>query len=553
MVFYHRLLSDIQFTKKIITGDQYPDEILYLEKELNLSKAEAKALLLMLAYKITANIEDSDSYNDSIEMKDVKKRLNLSAGEYHRLMSTTTALVEKQMLVYENGVSKKTTSLRHTDFFPEYDIHPVVINFVITGEHPKEEVDYSNLYSVLNYFSKLLLQLEDEEITTFKLLMEVKSISQKCTDKIPFNHLLRRLDTEEKTLLLYMNLKWTEGIEEISLVRYLRDIYITLTMSSDMRHSIAEGKIKLIKEGYLQIEENDSFKSDADFSLTKKFRDEFIHTSVKAKEKEFSSKFCTLVKHEEINQKLIFSGELETEITEISKAIGRKKYKELKKRLKENNMPMAFTCLLHGASGTGKTASVYEIAVKTKRNILHVDISAIKDMWVGISEKNLKKIFESYYSAKEHFKYEPILLFNEADSLINKRIEANHSVDHMNNAMQNILLEELEKFDGILFATTNMTMNIDNAFSRRFLYKVYFDVPDASLRAKIWRMKAPHLKAKDTAHLAEFTLSGGEIDNICKRMLVESTIFDKSLGIDDIVKLIKSEMSLKHESTRVGF
>jgi hypothetical protein len=82
---------------------------------------------------------------------------------------------------------------------------------------------------------------------------------------------------------------------------------------------------------------------------------------------------------------------------------------------------------------------------------------------------------------------------------------------------------------------------------------VYFDVPDASLRAKIWRMKAPHLKAKDTAHLAEFTLSGGEIDNVCKRMLVESTIFDKSLGIDDIVKLIKSEMSLKHESTRVGF
>ena len=39
--------------------------------------------------------------------------------------------------------------------------------------------------------------------------------------------------------------------------------------------------------------------------------------------------------------------------------------------------------------------------------------------------------------------------------------------------MQNILLQELEDFNGILMATTNLTSNLDEAFDRRFLYKIF--------------------------------------------------------------------------------
>ena len=64
----------------------------------------------------------------------------------------------------------------------------------------------------------------------------------------------------------------------------------------------------------------------------------------------------------------------------------------------------------------------------------------------------------------KHFEQTPILLFNESDALIGKRINVTSSVDQMNNSMQNILLQELEDFKGILMATTNLTSNLDEAF-----------------------------------------------------------------------------------------
>jgi SpoVK/Ycf46/Vps4 family AAA+-type ATPase len=63
----------------------------------------------------------------------------------------------------------------------------------------------------------------------------------------------------------------------------------------------------------------------------------------------------------------------------------------------------------------------------------------------------------------------PILLFNEADAIIGKRKSTDSSsVADSENAIQNVLLEELENFDGILFATSNLVANLDSAFERRF-------------------------------------------------------------------------------------
>jgi SpoVK/Ycf46/Vps4 family AAA+-type ATPase len=117
------------------------------------------------------------------------------------------------------------------------------------------------------------------------------------------------------------------------------------------------------------------------------------------------------------------------------------------------------------------------LAKQTKRNIILVNISGIRDKFVGESEKRLKSVFETYKNSFKHFEQTPILLFNESDALIGKRINVNNSVDQMNNSMQNILLQELEDFKGIMMATTNLTSNLDEAFERRFLFKIKYDRP----------------------------------------------------------------------------
>ena len=80
----------------------------------------------------------------------------------------------------------------------------------------------------------------------------------------------------------------------------------------------------------------------------------------------------------------------------------------------------------------------------------------------------------------------PIMLFNEADAIFSKRIEnVEQSVDQLNNAIQNIILEEMENIEGILFATTNLLSNLDPAFERRFIFKVEFNTPGKDSRARI--------------------------------------------------------------------
>lgn len=147
------------------------------------------------------------------------------------------------------------------------------------------------------------------------------------------------------------------------------------------------------------------------------------------------------------------------------------KFVETQKRLKEKGLPEGITVLLHGHPGTGKTEVVNQLAKATNRQIMKVDISQTKSKWFGESEKMIKKIFTDYQNFAKDCDQTPILLFNEADAIISKRKDLNSSnVAQTENALQNIILEELENFAGILMATTNLAENLDSAFDRKISF-----------------------------------------------------------------------------------
>jgi len=124
--------------------------------------------------------------------------------------------------------------------------------------------------------------------------------------------------------------------------------------------------------------------------------------------------------------------------------------------------------IFYGAAGTGKTMTAYSLAKSLKRQVLAFDCSKILSMYVGESEKNVRKIFDTFYELCEKTKSEPILLLNEADQFLGARSSGTITgADQMHNQMQNIFLEQIENFRGMLIATTNLLENIDKAFSRR--------------------------------------------------------------------------------------
>ena len=137
------------------------------------------------------------------------------------------------------------------------------------------------------------------------------------------------------------------------------------------------------------------------------------------------------------------------------------------------------------------------------------------------------------------------MLFNEADAIISKRLDVNDAVGQMNNTMQNILLEELENFDGIFMATTNLIDNMDDAFSRRFLNKIKFDKPTAKTRMFIWKLKLNDLDDNTYTKLSSYDLSGGQIENVSRKYLINKILNQKEFDYQEILEYVKEEIEFK--------
>jgi SpoVK/Ycf46/Vps4 family AAA+-type ATPase len=231
-------------------------------------------------------------------------------------------------------------------------------------------------------------------------------------------------------------------------------------------------------------------------------------------------------------------------------------YETIKTRLVENKMAEGITVLMHGKPGTGKTETVMQLAKATGRNIYRVDISKLKSMWFGESQKKIKKLFLDYYEYTEKQTITPILLFNEADGVINKRKDSNSSaVAQTENEIQNIILQEMEEFKGILIATTNLTDNIDTAFERRFLFKLELTVPTPSTRYEIYRSLLPNLNDNELWILAEdFDFSGGVIQNIVRKATMHHVLNGSYPDIAWYVDTCKQEQYKTTISrTKIGF
>ena len=255
-------------------------------------------------------------------------------------------------------------------------------------------------------------------------------------------------------------------------------------------------------------------------------------------------------------KELFYCDKVERQVDELASLLNTERYKEVHERMEQRGFRQGFTCLFHGGPGTGKTETVYQLARRSGRQVMVVDVPQIKSKWVGESEKNIKALFDRYRALVAKFDVAPILLFNEADAIIGIRKQgAENAVDKMENTIQNIILQEMETLDGILIATTNLTENLDSAFERRFLYKICFEKPDATVRSKIWRTMIPELSTEVSHALAEkYDFSGGQIENIARKYAVTCILHgDAKDPQSALEELCDNEKISSHATRRIGF
>ncbi len=216
--------------------------------------------------------------------------------------------------------------------------------------------------------------------------------------------------------------------------------------------------------------------------------------------------------------------------------------------------------IFYGHAGTGKTMTAYSLAKSLKRQVLAFDCSKILSMYVGESEKNVRKIFDTFYDLSEKTKTEPILLLNEADQFLSSRSSgATSGSEQMHNQMQNIFLEQIENFKGMLIATTNLLENIDKAFSRRFNYKIEFKKPDEAQRLSLWQKmlpkNAPYTEDFDVVELSKYSLTGGQINLIIKNTAYKIAVMPEPIfSVDAFISEIRREKDASFDSEKsMGF
>lgn len=225
----------------------------------------------------------------------------------------------------------------------------------------------------------------------------------------------------------------------------------------------------------------------------------------------------------------------------------------------KSNKNIEAKIIFYGPAGTGKTMSALAMAKSMKKSVLSFDCSKILSKWVGESEQNVRKIFDTYKNIVQTCKQSPILLLNEADQFLSTRVDGSSGSDKMHNQMQNIFLEQIERFSGVIIATTNFLESLDSAFSRRFDYKIEFKKPDFKDRLKIWEKflpkKALFEKDFDINILSNYELSGAQILMVVKNTALKVAVSkDGVFKIQDFIESIQKELNSSFDKSKiVGF
>lgn len=271
------------------------------------------------------------------------------------------------------------------------------------------------------------------------------------------------------------------------------------------------------------------------------------------------AKCASIVPRSKIEAKeLFFSAEAEEDISRLQSRISYFGFRAACAILSRKGHTPAILALIWGPPGTGKTEAVRQLALRSGRDLVVLDPAKLSNRYVGTTEKAYRRLFLEYRYVCAVSDNIPILLLNEADAILSRRVPVGQAVDKEENSVTDVILQEMEQMLGILIATTNLTDSMDSAFDRRFLLKTELGLPDEMARRKIWKANIPELSDDDTLALASlFQMSGAQINNVAVKRDMAEVFDDGDFGMPFIMDLCEKELALERKKKgcrrRIGF
>lgn len=509
------------------TMQKFPRETAYLQRKLHLTKMQCYIVAVML-----------DNAGDPVSPDDLADH-----AEASRIF--ILGLQDEMDMLVDRGVINVVGGGRHDVWNMHYMPSESLVQAVSHNHELRPEVMSDLTYEEMwNRISGLLRACEFDNLSFPLMVEKVKKIMEGCCH-LDFCEKIMSLNLNDADMILLL-------IVCNALVNKADDYVTTFDYNKILPHSSCSMIVRqfrdktsaLVLKDILENVDND----EEDFRLT-------VHgillllgeEYVPEERKEPKQPPAPPNKQTIVPKNMFYNEDERKHILRLEALLCQDSFVSIQQRMKEAGLRTGFCCLFYGAPGTGKTETVLQIARRTGREIIRVDLSSQKSMWVGESEKNIERIFADYREKFSQSELAPILLFNEADAIFSKRhVGVNSEVEQMANTMQNILLQNMENFEGILIATTNLADNFDPAFHRRFLYRIEFKSPSAEVRKQIWRSMLPDMDESNIKAMAErFSISGGQIENAVRKIMIESILKGCPLSTDEIVAICEQEVQKK--------
>ena len=530
------------------------EQIVNLAIELQLGEVfyeKARESLMFVAERMSINEEQALIFALFME-KSAYSRIQIS--DFAELVGCRMVRIISMMAETDMLVEKRFIRRIKEDNSVYYSVPKEVVNAIKENRvYTPAPIDHLTTEQLFDRMADIF-----EETDTEQLLQELDLLVV-ANPQLAFCRMIQSYDLkgcEEERLLLYIFCNRFINLDDDMIGEHDWKNYFSRSDVRFLSHRLKDRSLGLLAMNILENCNSDGLNDSEYYHLTSKAKEELfadLHlTDQQTKQKSHLLDCTTFAARE-----LFYNPSVQRQIDRLGELLAPERFAEIQQRLEAGGMRKGFACLFYGAPGTGKTETVYQLARRTGRDLMVVDVSQIKSCWVGESEKNIKEAFDRYRSYVRQSERAPILLFNEADAVLGIRQEgASKAVEKMENSIQNIILQEMEQLDGIMIATTNLTQNLDKAFERRFLYKIEFEKPSREAKSRIWRSMIPTLDERMAATLAErYDFSGGQIENIARKRTVDMILQGAEPSFEQLDEYCRSEILGQPERSRrkIGF
>lgn len=514
------------------------DELEYVGDKLGICDDEVVLLSCIL--------EETNSFS-SCSDNDIEQYLGCTNIEFLSFRQHIQSLIEKRIIRLSQNIS------------PSYMIVKDAYDAIISDSKlTRRSLTGMSTEDIFTFFRKLFRSYRDGEIDNTMVMEDINLLLHSNPDnhfvnKVRNSGILECPETEQR-IFFYLCHQYVSWNEEYIQFYNLSDF---LSKNEDQQRFLRRfqsEKCQFQTRGLVSFGGSEGFMDKDSAALSDQVKKTYF-TDIELFQEKTEQANKDLIHADSIKEKALFynPGE-EDQVRQLEGLLEDTYFKGVQERLDEMGMRKGFNIILYGCPGSGKTETTLQLARKTGRDVLFVDMSQLKSKWVGESEKNVKAVFDTYRDLCKKREKMPILFFNEADAIFGKRMEhVQSSAAQMLNSIQNILLQEMESIEGIMICTTNLHSNLDPAFERRFLYKINLDRPCADVRCKIWKSMMPgHTDQEYDLLGSRYALSGGQIENVVRKGTVDYVLTGNRPSFEQLSRFCDEE-EFKSNIKKVGF